>query len=136
MKAVGQLEQVTRQNVRTKIVQDLRDYFPKLTETFREIDLRRFGKNQLLDLRPSLARFAKDRANPDAGILQVRRGVPLQGQHPVPRKNVIRHSILREIAVLDRAEPNFLRDVDLLCVTQLRIFFIDNLTGATASLFE
>src|SRR6266404_7251111 len=101
MEAIGQLEQVIRQNVRAKIVQDLRDGFSKLAQAFREIDLGCFGKNKLIDLGQSLSSFAKDRANPDTVILQIRRSISLQQQHSVPRENVISHPVLREIAVLD-----------------------------------
>ena len=83
MEAVGQLEQIIRQNVRAKIVQHLRDHFRKLAETFREIDLRFFGKNQLVDLCShgpvarlrnapqgrGYIRFAEDRLDPDIRIL-------------------------------------------------------------------
>src|SRR6266404_3894662 len=136
MEAIGQLEQVIRQNVWAKIVQDLRDGFSKLAQAFREIDLGCFGKNELIDLGQSLARFAKDRANPDTGILQIRRSISLQRQHSVPRKNVISHPVLREIAVLDGPDSNFARDVDLLRVTQGRVFLIDNRASALARLIE
>ena len=55
---------------------------------------------------PRLGRFSKDRADPDIGVLQIRRGVSLQRQHLVPGKNVIGHPILREIGIFDRADAD------------------------------
>src|SRR5205807_2608719 len=124
MKAVGQLEQVIGQNIRPKIVQYLRDDLGELTKFFRQRDLGRLVQDKRWShgaLPPCFApterggytRFAKDGADPDIRVLKIWRGVSLQSQHFVPGKHVIGHPILRKIGILDRADADDLRDVDL-----------------------
>ena len=60
----------------------------------------------------------------------------MQRQHFVPGKNVIGHSILGEIGVLDRADANRPRDVDLFRFAQVGILFFDNFSGAGARFLQ
>src|SRR5260370_23546417 len=103
METVGKFEQVIRQHVGTKIVQELRNNFSELEQAFGEIDLGRFVQDEFVDpcshgpacragaLQRRVARlrldapqgrgyisFAKDGTNADVSILQIRRSVSLQ----------------------------------------------------------
>ena len=119
---------------------------PRTDKTFGEIDLRGLVSSRSDGLQPSVcdvrreavmrrfACFAKNRANPDISILQIRRGVPVQRKHLVPGKNVICHPILREIGIFHGADPDLFCNVVLFLLTQIRIFFIDDFSCALATL--
>src|SRR5437899_5003909 len=146
VKAVRQLEQIICQNVRAKIVQHLWDYFRELTKTLCEINFGTIIEDQfatagvcvaaatagLADLWCGFVGFAKNGTNSHISVLQIWRRVSLQGEHLLPRKNIICHPVLREIEVLDRADPDLVRDVRLVCFTQIWILLLDNFAGALA----
>src|SRR5512133_1629028 len=136
MEAVRQLEQMICKDVRTKPVQHLRNDLRELTNSFGKINLRRLAEDQIVNFRRNLACFTKDRANSDVRILQIRRGVPVQRKHLVPRENVICRPILREIGVFHGTDADLLRDVVLFVLAQARIFFLDDFSGAPARFLD
>src|SRR5436190_10282842 len=60
----------------------------------------------------------------------------MQRKHLVPRKNVIRRPVLREIRVFHCADAYLRRDVVLLLFAQVRIFFVDDFPGAPTCFLE
>ena len=84
MEAVRDLEEIICKNIRTEIVQDLRDNFRKLTQLFGKVDFDATAENQLVDLRFGYAGFPENLANSHICILQIRRRISLERQHFVP----------------------------------------------------
>src|SRR4051795_1499181 len=119
MKSIRQLEQIIRKDVWPEIVQHLRNDLCELSQSFRKSQLARSLQNEIRRLRRTaspartFAGFTEDRADADIRVLQIRRGVALQREHLVPRKNVIGHSILHEIGVFHRADSDNPRNVNL-----------------------
>src|SRR4051794_38444410 len=136
MEGVRQFVEIVCQQVWTKIVQDGWPHFGELTELQREISLFRCSERDLLSRAEFFAGLSKDGADADVGILQIRRGVSLERQHPIPGKNVIGHPILREIGILYSADANDLRYFVALVLRQLRIFFGDDFPRPDYGLVE
>src|ERR1043166_1112967 len=151
MKAVRQLEQIICKDVRTEPVQHLRKDLCELTQTFGEREFRGSSERQSCSHRPMaglfllclfnasqghgcsrLACLTKNRANSHIGVLQIRRSVPVQRKHLFPRKNIICRPILREIRVFHGTDADLLSDISLFIVAQIRIFFVDDFSGAFA----
>src|SRR5262245_52936541 len=114
MKAVRQLEQIICKDIRTKPVQNLWNDLRELTNSFGKIEFGGISEPQSCSQQPvagffryatqrrdysRLPCFTKNRANSDVRILQIRRGVPVQRKHFVPRKNIICRPVLREIGI-------------------------------------
>src|SRR6476661_6332942 len=136
MEAVSQLEKIICEDVRTKPVQHLRNNLCELTNAFGKIKFGGIAEDELVNFRGSLACFTKDRANSDIRILQIRRSVPVQRKHLVPRKNVICGPILREIGVLYGTDSDLHCDVVLFLFAQVGTFFVDDFSGASARFLE
>ena len=70
--------------------------------------LRRLGRCGAGDGRPRgvEARLAKDRAHARHRVEQVGRGVAIEREHLVPRKDVVARAVLREIGVLHGADAD------------------------------
>src|SRR5439155_20239561 len=136
VKTICQLEQIICENVWTKIPQHLWDDFCELAQMFCEMNFREITEGEFVDLRHGVASFSKNGTNPHKSVLQIWRRVSLQGEHLLPRKNIICHPVLREIEVLDRADPDLVRDVRLVCFTQIWILLLDNFAGALAGFLE
>ena len=64
---------------------------------------------------------AQDRADPGVRVLQVRRRVALERQHPIPVEHVVLDPIGRQVGVLQRADADHPADVDLLVGGQVRV---------------
>ena len=60
----------------------------------------------------------------------------MQRKHLLPRKNVIRRPVLREIGVFHCADADLLRDVVLFLLAQVRVFFVDDFSGAPAGFLD
>src|SRR5207302_7814307 len=65
VEAVRHLEKIICQNIRTKIVQHLRDDFRELTKALCESDFGRTAESQLIDLWCGFVGFTENRANSD-----------------------------------------------------------------------
>jgi len=78
VEAVGQLEEIICQNVRPEIVQNRWNDFAELTKPEGQIPFFRRGQHEFLRRDKLFARFPKNRADADVGVLQVRCRVPLE----------------------------------------------------------
>src|SRR4030095_13527631 len=119
MEAVRQLEEIVGENIWTKSIQHWRNDLRELAKSFGKVNLRSLAEDELANFRRSLACFTKDRANSDIRILQIRRSVPVQRKHLVPRKNIICRPILREIGIFHGTDADLLRDVVLFLLLQV-----------------
>ena len=80
--------------------------------------------------------LAENRADPDVRVLQVRCGVALQREHPVPREHVVGQAALRELGKFHRADADGFRDPRGFLALQVRVLFGDRLGGAFDGFFE
>ncbi len=84
MKNNRQIVKIVRQQVRTEVFQNQRDNLAKLQQFGRKEALLGSGKCQLLMGVEAAVQLPENRADPDVSILQVRRGVALEGKHLAP----------------------------------------------------
>ena len=94
VEGIGCLEEMIGQKVRTEVVEDQRDNFAELEKFLGQGKFGRFGKDHILHTAELGPKFAENRPHAHVGILQVGRGIALQGEHLGPGKDVIAHPVL------------------------------------------
>ena len=104
----GQLEQVRAQAMRRPALERLPHgrVEPEDGEGQRPLFRRLEGRGDRLDAGAVDAGAAEDRPDAGVGVLQVGRGVAVEGQHPVPVEDVVLDAVGRQVGVLDGADAD------------------------------
>ena len=78
---VGGLEKIVGQKIGSEFVQDRRDHFPELQQLLGQCQLGGFGKGNVFRSAEFRPEFPENRTHAHVGVLQIGRGVALQGEH-------------------------------------------------------